>query len=114
MRDLGERHATPHDIVIEEAWRILAHEDLLQLRPMSARRNPTSWLTRQAANHRTKHEAAARRMLDVQPRLTARLLADQLRADPSPSPTPAPGFDPKSGLDRVRHVRALLNKETTR
>lgn len=110
MADLDERHATPLDRLLDETWRILAHEDLLRLnRPVTGK--PDRWLAAKVNELRKRHDAEARMVVEAQPQITARRLADRLRAGPPPAPSTSrdPGFDRAAGLDHVRALRARLN-----
>lgn len=114
MRPLDERHTSRADEVLNQVWMILAHEELTRLDPRSVRK-PDQWLARRADQLRVDHDARARRIIDAQPQMleadlhvAARAVADRLRKDPTPSPSPEPVGDKEAGLGHVRRLKAQL------
>src|SRR5688572_25840892 len=94
MRDLDERHASRLDEVLNHQW-----------------------LIRRAEVLRVEHDPRARRIVKAEPRLmtldvhvAARAIADRLRRDPAPSPSPEPAGDRESSLAHVRRLKSMIQE----
>lgn len=110
MADLHERHGDPVEALLDSTWRILAHEDLERLQPANVGKSPDRWLAAQVVQVRDRFDAEARRVVAARPSITARALADRLRAGPPPPNRTTPGFDRQAGLDHIAQLRARLQE----
>lgn len=108
-RDLGERHATPIDKLLDETFRLMAHDQLVRQTPGRVGRKPDRWLNQRLDRLRDRYGDDARTIATARPHLTPRALADMLLAGPPPSA--APGFDRKAGLSHIQALKARLQEK---